>query len=170
MAARSKFSRAPSPYPAVLFHAIRLAQLLSSTVVMSFLAFFVHYLMEDHYYIPWTFLVLLAVSSFTVLSVVTTAFFYHYRTLQPRLSSVINSGLTLLWMLGFALLTWNLSGTLSHQCDIANWNHETGVMVCRIYKAIETFTITGLSVLSLFLQFFTDSVSSQTLHRLLAGP
>jgi len=140
-----RFSRAPSPYPFLLFHGIRVAQLVSSVIVMSFLAFFVHYLVADAYYVPWTFLVLLAVSAGTNLSVLVTAFFYHFRTLQPRLSWMINSGLTGLWALGFALLTWNLSGTLSHTCNVENWDHETGVMVCRIYKAVETFTITGFA-------------------------
>jgi hypothetical protein len=144
MLLHGKFSRAPSPYPSLLFHAVRLVQFVSATIVMGFLAFFVHYLIEDHYYIPWTFLVLLAVSSFTLASTLVTAFFYHYRTLQPRLSSLINTGLTILWMLGFALLTWNLSGTLSHTCNVDNWDHDVGIMVCRMYKAIETFTVTGL--------------------------
>lgn len=51
-------------------------------------------------------------------------------------------------MLGFALLAWNLSGLLSHQCTIANWSSDLGVMVCRIYKALMSFTITGMYVVS----------------------
>jgi len=150
-------SRQPSPYPSLLFHLIRLAQLVSSIIVMSILSFFTYYLSHDKYPVPRTFLVLLAVSSLTNVSVLFTAFFYHYRQLRPRLSSMINIFLTLLWMLGFALLTWNLSGTIKHKCNIDNWTHETGIMVCRIYKALEAFTITGLLATagSLVLDFYT---------------
>ncbi|MCJ1449635.1 MAG: hypothetical protein MMC23_010157 [Stictis urceolatum] len=139
-----KISRNPSPYPRTLFHLIRLAQFVSSLTVMSILAFFVHYLIQDKYYIPWTFLVLLAVSSFTNISVFVTAFFYHYRTLRPRLSSLINTFLTALWAMGFTMLTWYISPLLADKCDLRNWDHETGIMVCRLYKALETFSITGL--------------------------
>jgi hypothetical protein len=107
---------------------------------------------------------LLAVSSLTNLSVIVTAFFYHFRTLKPNLSSLINGGLTALWVMGFGMLTWNLSGTLSHNCDIDNWNHETGIMVCRIYKALEAFTIGGLYVYRLPRSFAPFSLHSQYLR------
>ena len=68
------------------------------------------------------------------------------RVLKPRLSVYINGFLTFLWVVGFALLTWNLSGLLSNRCDIEHWDHETGVMICRLYKALETFSITGMYV------------------------
>jgi hypothetical protein len=75
-----------------------------------------------------------------------TAFFYHYRTLTPKLSALINVFLTGLWFLGFALLTWYISPLLSDRCSIATWHHDIGVMVCRMYKALETFAITGMYV------------------------
>ena len=49
-------------------------------------------------------------------------------------------------MVGFGLLTWNLSSLLSNRCDIEHWDHETGVMICRIYKSLETFSVTGMYV------------------------
>jgi hypothetical protein len=63
------------------------------------------------------------------------------------MSIYINTFLTLLWMLGFALLCWNLWGTLTHQCSIENWEHDTGVMVCMIYKALTVFSATGMYVI-----------------------
>ncbi|KAL9118440.1 MAG: hypothetical protein Q9187_005015 [Circinaria calcarea] len=73
--------------------------------------------------------------------------------LKPRLSAGINGFLTVLWMLGFGLLAWNLSQTLTHRCVILNWTSQAGVMVCRLYKALTAFTVTGMlsSVLSLLL-------------------
>jgi hypothetical protein len=39
-----------------------------------------------------------------------------------------------------------MAGTLGHVCNTANWGSEAGIMVCRIYKALFTFTL--LSTLS----------------------
>jgi len=157
MAPRGRISRQPSPYPRALFHLIRVAQLVVSTAILAFVGFFVHYLIEDSYYIPWTFLMLLGVSGFTDLSVIGTAYFYHYRVLRPRLSSVINGVLSVIWLVALALLSWNLSGTLTNSCDVDNWSHDTGIMVCRIYKAMEAFTVAGfvLTLSSLALDLFT---------------
>lgn len=57
----------------------------------------------------------------------------------------MNSVLTILWILGLSLLTWNLtgSGTLGHRCVKAIWYNEDGIMVCRLYKALTAFTVTG---------------------------
>ena len=57
----------------------------------------------------------------------------------------MNSVLTILWILGLSLLTWNLtgSGTLGHRCVKATWYNEDGITVCRLYKALTAFTVTG---------------------------
>jgi len=39
-----------------------------------------------------------------------------------------------------------MSGTLANVCDVAHWHEETGIMVCRIYKTLFTFTLVGLYV------------------------
>ena len=36
-----------------------------------------------------------------------------------------------------------MAGTLGHVCDAANWGSEAGIMICRIYKALFTFTMLG---------------------------
>lgn len=66
--------------------------------------------------------------------------------LQPRLNIILNSGLAILWAMGFAMLAYYMSGTLAHYCDVDNWNDGTGIMVCRIYKAVFTFALLGLFV------------------------
>lgn len=50
-----------------------------------------------------------------------------------------------------------MKGTLYHSCTAENWGNDTGMMVCRIYKVLFTFTVTGFSfqVLSTGLDFFT---------------
>ena len=163
--AKAKISRPPSEYPPLAFHLIRLAQFLSSVIVSSVLAYFIHFLLIETYTIPWTFILvrdqtirvleygaltppikLFTVSLLTIVTYLITTIFYHRRTLQPRLSAAINGFLTVLWMLGFALLVWNLSQTLTHKCVILNWGSQAGVMVCRLYKALTAFTVTGMYV------------------------
>jgi hypothetical protein len=56
---------------------------------------------------------------------------------------VINIPLLVLWILGLSLLGWNMAGTLGHVCNAANWGSDAGIMVCRIYKALFTFTLLG---------------------------
>lgn len=58
----------------------------------------------------------------------------------------LDIGLSLLWALSWSLLTWNMSGTLTHTCNTENWNDTSGVMICRIYKALFTFALVGLYV------------------------
>ncbi|MCJ1316288.1 hypothetical protein MMC15_001609 [Xylographa vitiligo] len=138
------FSKQPSPYPSLVFHGIRVGQVLSSIIVTSVLGFFIHHLSIELYYVPWTFILLLTVSVLTLASFIATSVFYHQRTLKPRTNAFVNGFLSVLWMLGFALLAWNLAGLLSHKCTIENWSSELGVMVCRIYKALMSFTVIGM--------------------------
>ncbi|SLM36993.1 hypothetical protein LPUS_06713 [Lasallia pustulata] len=142
--ANGKISRQPSHYPPLPFHFLRLAQLLSSIIVASILYFFIHHLATEHYTVPWTFILLASVSTLTLLALLISSIFYHILTLSPKPNGAGNLFLTVLWMLGVALLLWNISGTLSHRCNIANWHNEAGIMVCRIYKALTAFAFTGM--------------------------
>jgi hypothetical protein len=63
--------------------------------------------------------------------------------LSPLLNLIINIILLLLWVVGLSLLGWNMSGTLGHVCNAANWGSDAGIMVCRLYKALFTFTLLG---------------------------
>ncbi|KAI9691054.1 MAG: hypothetical protein M1822_008674 [Bathelium mastoideum] len=67
---------------------------------------------------------------------------------------IINGVLAVLWLVGFSLLSWWMSGTLTHVCNVANWHEDAGVMVCRIYKSLFTFALLGL--VSTLLAFSLD--------------
>jgi len=60
------------------------------------------------------------------------------------LNTLLNSLLALLWAVSFSLLSWWSSGTLSHVCSRDNWDSEVGVSVCRLYKALFSFSLLGL--------------------------
>ncbi|MCJ1245308.1 hypothetical protein MMC30_002512 [Trapelia coarctata] len=166
MLGRRGISKQPSPYASVvwLFHGLRVAQVLSSVVVTCFLGFFIRHLEAENYYVPWTFILLISVSAFTLASFIVTSFLHRQRTLKPIYNVYCNSFLGLIWCVGFSLLSWNLSITLMHRCSIENWSTEAGVMVCRIYKALEAFAASGMlsTLLSLILDIRTHR---QTIHR-----
>lgn len=98
------------------------------------------YLLRSHL----TRLQLLAVSILTIVSLTTTIVLHCFYGLNPILNTLLNAALTLLWAVSFSLLSWWTSGTLSHVCDNDNWENDVGVSVCRLYKALFTFSLLGL--------------------------
>ena len=87
----------------------------------------------------------LAASSLASVAALTITILLHcFIGLNARLNIAINACLAVLWAVSWSLLTWYMSGTLANVCDIEHWNEDVGVMVCRIYKALFTFTLVGL--------------------------
>ncbi|KAF1936395.1 hypothetical protein EJ02DRAFT_359211 [Clathrospora elynae] len=144
MAFRSKDRVKPTHYPRLPFHSIRSAQLLSSLVVASIMFYFLSELSHEHYKLPWTFILLMAVSLFTLLALTTTITLHIFYGLNPLLNTALNSCLALLWAVSFSLLSWWTAGTLAHVCNVNNWDSDTGVSVCRLYKALFSFALFGL--------------------------
>ncbi|KAF1981977.1 hypothetical protein K402DRAFT_215927 [Aulographum hederae CBS 113979] len=139
----SRHKTAPTHYPFLLFHGLRSAQLLSSVVVGSIMCYFIYHLKAGRWPLPWTFIVLLTVSLLTLLFLSLTIILHLCTGLNPRLNIVLNLSSGCLWTLGFALLTWWSSTTLSHVCNLENWHDGTGVMVCRTYKVLFAFALLG---------------------------
>ncbi|EME88268.1 uncharacterized protein MYCFIDRAFT_62733 [Pseudocercospora fijiensis CIRAD86] len=129
---------APSSYPRVVFHAIRTAQLLSSLVEgrMRVDTLNGYSQLEQ----------LTSASLFSIAALAFTILLHCFSGLNPRLNLAINAFLLILWTLSWCLLTWYMSGTLSNMCDIDHWNEDIGIMVCRIYKTLFTFTLTGFCI------------------------
>lgn len=86
---------------------------------------------------------LLTTSLLTLVFLTTTLILHALHTLNPLLNTSLNALLTLLWTLSFSLLTWWSAGTLGHVCNTLNWDTNTGIMVCRIYKALFSFALLG---------------------------
>jgi hypothetical protein len=149
----------PTHYPKLPFHIIRSAQLLSSTIVSCIMFYFLSELAKDHFRLPWTFILvrlpnrlqilltplqLMSVSLLTILALTTTIILHCFYGLNPVLNTLLNSGLALLWAVSFSLLSWWSSGTLSHICNKDSWESELGISVCRLYKALFSFSLLGL--------------------------
>ncbi|KAH7381456.1 hypothetical protein DE146DRAFT_286708 [Phaeosphaeria sp. MPI-PUGE-AT-0046c] len=134
----------PTHYPRVPFHAIRSAQLLSSTVVACVMFYFLSELARDRFRWPWTFILLMAVALLTLVSLAATIVLHCFYGLNSTLNTMLNSALAVLWAVSFGLLSWWSSGTLSHVCNGDNWDDELGISVCRLYKALFSFSLLGL--------------------------
>lgn len=150
----------PSAYPPIPFHAIRALQLVSSVIVSSTLFYFTSSLSTSHHSLPWTFILvhspprpflphantsqLLSTALFTLLSLMCTFVLHRFHGLNPTLALSTSAPLAILWAVSFALLTWWSSGTLSRVCTLDNWDNETGIAVCRMYKALFTFSLLGM--------------------------
>ena len=87
-----------------------------------------------------------AASLFSIAALAFTIILHCCIGLNPRLNIAINGFLAVIWALSWSLLTYYMSGTLANVCDVAHWHEETGIMVCRIYKTLFTFTLVGLYV------------------------
>ncbi|KAF2193023.1 hypothetical protein K469DRAFT_282204 [Zopfia rhizophila CBS 207.26] len=153
----------PTHYPVLPFHILRSAQLVSSIIVAGVMSWFLWQLQQDHYRLPWTFILLLSVSLLTILFLTSTIILHCCCGLNPLLNLILNSFLLLLWTVGFALLSWWSSGTLSHVCNKRNWDDETGIMVCRVYKALFSFSFLGFlsTLLALLLDVRTYRGATQ---------
>ncbi|KAK1808602.1 hypothetical protein LTR12_017050 [Friedmanniomyces endolithicus] len=134
---------APSHYPRLVFHGLRTFQLVSSVIVGGIMSFFIWHLTHDHWSTPWTFIWLTSASLFSIAALFFTIILHCFIGLNPRLNIALNGFLAILWTLSWSLLTYYMSGTLANVCDKAHWHEDTGIMVCRIYKALFTFTLLG---------------------------
>ncbi|KAL8985001.1 MAG: hypothetical protein Q9205_001186 [Flavoplaca limonia] len=106
---------------------------------------------------------LLIASSLTILALLVTSALYFFRTLPPTYNLINNAALSILWILGLSLLTWNVSSTIGHRCTISFWLTEAGIIVCNLFKACTAFTAIGLlaSLLALFLDVQTRRQTTQ---------
>jgi len=130
--------------------------LIASIVVSGIMCYFMYYLREEHFSIPWTFIVLLVVSLGTVAALSVTIVLYNFTYLSPRFNMVLNGGLSFIWALGLALLSWSISTShvLQKQCTGKVWGGEAEAGVCRDYKALWSMTLVG--TVSTFLALLLD--------------
>lgn len=156
---------APSTYPRVVFHGIRFGQLLASAVVGGIMSYFIYQLTHDRWDTPWTFIwvclnlswksgalrtnaddgtQLTAASLFSIAALLVTIILHCCVGLTSRLNLAVNGFLLVLWAVSWSLLTWFMSPTLANMCDVEHWHEDTGIMICRIYKALFAFTLLGL--------------------------
>lgn len=85
-----------------------------------------------------------AASLFSIVALLVTIVLHCCFGLNPRFNLAINGFLLVIWAISWSLLTWFMSGTLANMCDVQHWHEDVGIMVCRIYKALFTFTLLGL--------------------------
>ncbi|KAJ5825625.1 hypothetical protein N7474_002763 [Penicillium riverlandense] len=134
----------PSIYSPLPFHLIHTIFFFSSAVVGAILSVFIYHLHKDGYKLPFTFLVLLVSSILSLLVILLTSIIQCICGLSTQLSMTLNTLLLLLWVISVALMSWSMSGTILTQCNTFYWGNDTGIAVCRSYKALLAFTVTSL--------------------------
>lgn len=132
-------ARKPAPeYPPLPYHSIRAITFVSSSIVSGILIYFCYQLKHDSFKLPWTFLIVLAASVPTLVSLSVTACIR-----STLFALILNIPILLVWTAGFILLAWNMYGALGHTCTIANWGSHDGIKICQTYKALFAFTVIG---------------------------
>jgi len=139
---------------------------MASVVVSGIMAYFVYYLRMEHFAIPWTFIVLMAVSLATILALTITIIFYNFTYLSPGFNLILNGSISFLWALGLALLSWSVSTShvLAKACTGSIWGGEAEAGVCRDYKALWGMTLVG--TVSTFAALFLDITTQRKVTRL----
>jgi hypothetical protein len=163
MAGIVKTKTAPTPYPRIIFHIIRFSQAIAALVVSSIMFYFIWNLVHEEFEAPKTFWTvscpyrsvtaclpkltdsqLLAASLLTFLTLIGTMIVYAFFGLSPLWNLCINALLLILWAPAFAFLWFWTKKTQSHVCSQKTWEDETGIMICRIYKALFAFSMFGV--------------------------
>lgn len=157
----SKTSVKPSTYPPAPFHGIRIIIFLSSIVIGIILAIFIYHLHADGFKLPFAFLIvsprayvstqkvmngpnqLLISTLLSILNIIFTALITSTCGLSTKLSIMLNALLTILWLLSLALMAYSMAHTILTSCTVHYWANHTGIAVCRGYKALFAFTVTG---------------------------
>jgi len=137
---------APSSYQRIFFHFIQKLQLFSSFVAFVILAYFISKLRGSHIPVPWSFTIQFIVS---VLSTAALSFeaIRNWPTAPPSNQNLIANGVLIsLWALALGLLINSTKATMMTACSVQTWNNATGMMVCRLYKALFSFEIIAISM------------------------
>jgi hypothetical protein len=89
---------------------------------------------------------LLAAALATMITLIGTLLIYLLFGLSPFVNLCVNGLLLALWAPSFGFLWYWTRKTLSHVCSPKTWQDDTGIMICRIYKALFAFSALGLYV------------------------
>ncbi|KIW14496.1 hypothetical protein PV08_07280 [Exophiala spinifera] len=130
-----------SLYPYPVTPILGAANFISGAVVVGILAYFVHYLRMDNMSAPSELIFVLVVACISLLDQILAIFRHSVFQISARINLVVHLVILSLWCAAFGVLTWRLNKmVLSHTCSIKVWETSMGVMVCRLYKAMYSFS------------------------------
>ncbi|KAI1609795.1 hypothetical protein EDD36DRAFT_467857 [Exophiala viscosa] len=133
----------PQVYPRLAFHVVRAIAFISASIVTAILVYFCIQLKHDGYKLPWTFIIVLASTLLSLITLLISSMIYACAFLNPLVNMLVNIPIALIWTAGLAVLTYNMYGTLGHTCSATNWASSDGMMICRTYKALYSFAVFG---------------------------
>ncbi|KAK5451634.1 hypothetical protein LTS15_007894 [Exophiala xenobiotica] len=133
------------PYPATPI--LGVANFVSGAIVAGILAYFVHYLRMDDMSAPTELVFVLVVACISLLDQIAAIFRHKVFLVSARFNLFVHLVVLSLWCAAFGVLSWRLGGmVLSHSCTLKIWQTSMGVMVCRLYKAMYSFSAISLAL------------------------
>jgi hypothetical protein len=131
-------------FPKLPFALLRFVQVLCSVAVMGVLGYFIYHLWQDGYSTPYEFSLLDFASSATLLNFFVTSILLCCGRLSPTVVIVLDSFLTVLWTIAFALLVRAMGKTTTQKCDTAGWGNSDGIRVCHMFKVLVAFSFIAI--------------------------
>ncbi|KAL6247321.1 hypothetical protein RBB50_005667 [Rhinocladiella similis] len=136
-----------SLYPYPVTPILGAANVVSGAIVLGILAYFVHYLRMDNMSAPTELIFVLVVACIALLDQIVAIFRHRVFQVSARLNLFVHLVILSLWCAAFGVLSWRLNKmVLSHTCSIKVWETSMGVMVCRLYKAMYSFSAISLAL------------------------
>ncbi|TGZ79539.1 hypothetical protein EX30DRAFT_342182 [Ascodesmis nigricans] len=147
-----------SPIPKLPFFALRFAQCVASVLVLGVLGYFQHHLWRADYPTPWEFALLDTASAITLLNAVATTLLLCCFSLSPIAILIIDTFLSLFWLISFSLLLRAMGSTTTSKCDTREWGSSSGIRICHLFKSLVAFsllsviTIAGSAIFAFFIK------------------
>ena len=86
----------------------------------------------------------MVVSFLTILVLLIRIAVYFPNTPPPVINLATSGVLFASWCLSFIILVKAMKRTLAQNCDIQKWDNSDGMAICRIYKVLFAFLLTGV--------------------------
>ncbi|OCK78144.1 hypothetical protein K432DRAFT_357315 [Lepidopterella palustris CBS 459.81] len=152
----------PTFFPKGIFYSFRVCQLLAATIVGGTNFYFVSQTHHDRFHFFEWFSVLQAAALVTIITVVVTSMLQLRQRLSALLDGGVNIVVSMLWVVGFGLLSEAMGESILETCTWGNWGYRGGVRICKLYKLLFAASLFG--VVSTIAAFILDIVVYIRVH------
>jgi len=131
------FRKQPTAWPNAFYYINRFIQFTSSIGVIGINAYFVYNLLKDKMGIPHEFILLVAVSLFSLVNIIVSTVAKCCGALNPKFALSIDFICFAWWGVAFGFLTHAMGPQVWNSCVGGTWGDESGdgPYICRLYKA-----------------------------------
>lgn len=141
-----KYRSNPTPWPNPAYYLLRFFQFLASIGIIGILSYFMYYLIKSRLRVPPEFIIQYVASLLALLNIVTTTVAKCCGALNPKFAVVFDFLILACLAVAFGLLNNAMHGLVRHDCTNGQWGvtGQGGVRICRMYKGVWAFCVTGL--------------------------